>query len=71
MGLSAANDPGAIRAWRKQHRLTQIAAANLFRVSRRQIIRWEKGDYPIPPDIAPAMEEVEKIKLSREGDRTA
>ncbi len=31
------------KAWRKERKLTQEQAANIFGRSRRQIINWEKG----------------------------
>jgi DNA-binding transcriptional regulator YiaG len=39
--------PEELRQIRKQLNLTQQQLADILGVSSRQVIRWEKGDYPI------------------------
>lgn len=48
-----------LRDWRKQHKLSQAAAARLIGCSRRGLQQWEKGVNPIPKNIALAIAAVQ------------
>ena len=41
--------------WRKRLNLTQTKAAELIGCSRRGLQKWEKGESPIPKNIALAV----------------
>lgn len=46
-----------VRAWRRQHRLTQVQAAKLLGVHPATLGAWELGDRPVPENI---MRRIEK-----------
>lgn len=46
-------------AWRKKHKLSQSAAAELIGCSRRGLQLWEAGDSDIPKTVALAISAVQ------------
>lgn len=48
----------AFAGFRKDRKLTLDAAAEMFGVDRTTIIRWEKGEPPVP---VKRLEEIEKL----------
>lgn len=45
-------DGAAFRTWREKREISQGGAADRFEVTRRTVIRWEKGEAPVPEHVA-------------------
>ena len=58
------------REWRRKLGLSQEAAARVLGISRATVVRWERGDWPIPPMAVMAVEHLSE-RLRQRGPKPA
>jgi transcriptional regulator with XRE-family HTH domain len=55
--------PTELQAWRRDYRVSLRDLSRLLGVHKRTIQRWEHGERPMPPYLAPALAGLEKLLL--------
>ena len=62
VGTNPALTPATLKAWRRQHHVTQGELATLLGVHISTTHRWERGEIPIPAWLSLALESLARRK---------